>query len=311
MLFNGGCVACSGLNARLNILGQCVCGHNEILNDDGICECDDSVDDVFQSPLFITISEGNNAGCVKCYGLGAQINDDGVCTCEGVVNAQFDAFEIGKCVSTTRTTTYTETTTAASTTSTTMTTTTTSTETTTAAATTTTTMTTTTTVVTSTITCTGPGASVDENDNSCLCDADVFSIKNENDASTCECMRYHMLTDNGQACVPCAGPGAELLDDECVCNAELFAREIADDETPEYIGQICTCDETVALYYYDVSVARGYFEEECIQCSGPGAKLSDKSCSCDGFGEEFSVFNSDLNVCQCQLGIVSQFKVKL
>ena len=155
--------------------------------------------------------------------------------------------------------------------------------------------------------CTGPGSSVDENDNSCLCDADVFAIKNENDASTCECMRYHMLTENGEACVPCAGPGAELIDDECVCNADLFAREVTDDETPEYIGQICTCDETVALYYYDVSVARGYFDEECIQCSGPGAKLSDKSCSCDGFGEEFSVFNSDLNVCQCQSGTVSYF----
>ena len=124
-------------------------------------------------------------------------------------------------------------------------------------------------------------------------------------------MRYHMLTDNGEACVPCAGPGAELIDDECVCNAELFAREVADDETPAYIGQICTCDETVALYYYDVSVARGYFDEECIQCSGPGAKLSDKSCSCDGFGEEFSVFNSELNVCQCQSGTVSYLKVYL
>ena len=98
MLFNGGCVACSGLNARLNILGQCVCGHDEILNDDGICECDASVDDVFESPMFITIPDGDNAGCVKCYGLGAQLNDDGVCTCEGVVDAQFDAFEIGKCV---------------------------------------------------------------------------------------------------------------------------------------------------------------------------------------------------------------------
>ena len=98
MLFNGGCVACSGLNARLNMLGECVCGHGEILNDDGVCECDASVDDVFSSPLFITIPEGDNAGCVKCYGLGAQLNDDGVCTCEGVVDAQFDAFEIGKCV---------------------------------------------------------------------------------------------------------------------------------------------------------------------------------------------------------------------
>ena len=98
MLFNGGCVACSGLNARLNTLGQCVCGHYEILNDDGICECDASVDDVFQSSMFITINEGDNAGCYKCYGMGAQLNDDGVCTCEGVVDAQFDAFEIGKCV---------------------------------------------------------------------------------------------------------------------------------------------------------------------------------------------------------------------
>ena len=105
MLFNGGCVACSGLNARLNILGECVCGHNEILNADGVCECDASTGTIEVNsieydlgPLFITIPDGDNRGCVKCYGLGAQLNDDGVCTCEGVVDAQFDAFEIGKCV---------------------------------------------------------------------------------------------------------------------------------------------------------------------------------------------------------------------
>ena len=98
MLFNGECVACSGLNARLNILGECDCGNDEILNDDGVCECDASIETEYKLwPLFIAIPEGDNKGCVKCYGLGAQLNDNGVCTCEGVVDAQFDAFEIGKC----------------------------------------------------------------------------------------------------------------------------------------------------------------------------------------------------------------------
>ena len=76
------------LGTWLNILGECVCGHYEILNDDGVCECDTTDD------MFIT----TETGCVKCYGLGALLNDDGICTCEGVVDAQFDAFEIGKCV---------------------------------------------------------------------------------------------------------------------------------------------------------------------------------------------------------------------
>ena len=97
--FNDECVACSGLNARVNNLGECVCGRDEILNVDGICQCDASLDPDFQLwPLFITIPEGDNRGCVKCYGLGAHLNDDGRCTCEGVVDSQFDAFEFGKCV---------------------------------------------------------------------------------------------------------------------------------------------------------------------------------------------------------------------
>ena len=71
----------------------------------------------------------------------------------------------------------------------------------------------------------------------CACTNDPNAENDVNSADLCVCKLYFMPNAANDACVACSGPGAKLEDDECVCDAELFAESIADysgDYTAEY-----------------------------------------------------------------------------
>ena len=84
IIFEGACVTCSGLGARLNIKGACVCGPNEELVD-GVCQCIDET--------FLPTDEA----CVKCFGLGAELNAAGECECT-LEHSLFSPDSVGECI---------------------------------------------------------------------------------------------------------------------------------------------------------------------------------------------------------------------
>ena len=72
--FTFGCVQCSGLNAKLNDDGECVCGLFEVLNKDTFqCEC--------IADYMAYETEDAIHYCVSCRGFGSELNDDGECVC--------------------------------------------------------------------------------------------------------------------------------------------------------------------------------------------------------------------------------------
>ena len=72
--FTFGCVQCSGLNAKLNDDGECVCGLFEVFNE-GTFQCECVTDYIAYEP------EDDFHYCVSCRGFRSELNDDGECVC--------------------------------------------------------------------------------------------------------------------------------------------------------------------------------------------------------------------------------------
>ena len=276
ILFEGGCVGCSGIGA-LDDDGDCECADNA--NDDetkGVCVC---VDD------FISFDD---AFCVQCYGIGAELDSDGHCSCPAD-NTEFDSEANGHCICVENFQENDD---------------------------------------GECIACYGIDAAIDGADcackkNSvfddsidgyCICDAENdYMINEDNDKCIiCSGIGAHAVGDKCE----CDESLHSVLDGgECVCNeddfwfhmefsvGECFQCKGIDTDTS---GDTCQCvensilnpdDDTECICDASSSYISNEDNDECIMCTGHGAMIDDNTCACDV--DLFTILNTDSDGCEC------------
>ena len=64
----------------------------------------------------------------------------------------------------------------------------------------------------------------------------------------CACQKNYFVDAAGENCIPCAGPFAELVNDECTCNDESVVNDIVD-------SGLCRCD--IENFFYAADDSQG------------------------------------------------------
>ena len=143
------------------------------------------------------------------------------------------------------------------------------------------------------LSCSGPGAALDND--VCSCTAANSTINSDGDA--CECDAGYEASQDGESC-----------DDIDECTEETDTCDDVSQACENTDGSfICNCATNFTLDVTDNVCKRDCADgtllhsnnNECVECSGPGAALNNDACSCTASN---STINTDGNACVCDTG---------